>query len=390
MTFVNPRQTLSRAAVSAAVLALLAGAAPSLAQLQAEDKTVPGMAPATTNKPLNPGDKAPALKIDKWLKGTEVTAFEKDKVYVVEFWATWCGPCIQGIPHLTELQAKHKDKGLTIISVSIDQKRMEALTPFMERRGKDMGYTVALDATDGATAKAYLTASGVTGIPHAYVIDKQGRMVWHGHPMEMDPVLEQTLAGTFDPDKYAASQKAFAEKGEKFQIAFKDGKFDEAIAILRSVVAEHPEQADMARVTEVSVLMQGKKDKAGAMALGKQLADGPYKDNAKWKKAIVRALFSGVGMTTEDYKALLPIANSASDLAKNADADTEMMLSDVQRLGGDLSGAVATLKRYRGVAEESQKPFLDMRIKQLEEDAAKPAAPASSSGTPAETAPAKP
>src|SRR6266487_2199320 len=53
---------------------------------------------------LKIGDPAPAFKVSKWLQGTEVKSFEKGKVYVVEFWSTWCGPCIVMMPHMSELQ----------------------------------------------------------------------------------------------------------------------------------------------------------------------------------------------------------------------------------------------------------------------------------------------
>ena len=64
---------------------------------------------------LKGGDPAPPLKVSKWLQGEPVKAFEPGKVYVVEFWATWCGPCIAFMPHLAELQAEYKDKSVTVI-----------------------------------------------------------------------------------------------------------------------------------------------------------------------------------------------------------------------------------------------------------------------------------
>ena len=80
-----------------------------------DSKNVPTQPPSTspdTKKPeitLKVGDPAPALKVDKWVKGDEVSSFQPGHVYVVEFWATWCPPCKEAIPHLTELQHKFKD-----------------------------------------------------------------------------------------------------------------------------------------------------------------------------------------------------------------------------------------------------------------------------------------
>src|SRR5262245_14420021 len=67
---------------------------------------------------LKVGDPPPPLKADTWLQGNEVKSFEPGKVYLVEFWATWCGPCIMAMPHLAQMQAEYKDKGVTFIGYS--------------------------------------------------------------------------------------------------------------------------------------------------------------------------------------------------------------------------------------------------------------------------------
>ena len=102
------------------------------------------------------GEKALPLKIKEWIKGqpVDVTKVDGKRVYVVEFWANWCAPCIHSIPHLTELQRKFGDKNVTFIGVSVDNdKTVEKVKPFVKDMGDKMDYTVAID-DGGQTAKA--------------------------------------------------------------------------------------------------------------------------------------------------------------------------------------------------------------------------------------------
>jgi thiol-disulfide isomerase/thioredoxin len=141
------------------------------------------------------GMPAPALNVTEWVKGKAVDLNEgKGKnIYVVEFWATWCPPCRASIPHLTELQKKFKDKGVIVIGVS--DETVAEVKPFVTKMGTKMEYTVAVDKND-KTSAAYMGAFGVGGIPHAFVVDKTGAIVWHGHPMGgLDKAIEAVLEG---------------------------------------------------------------------------------------------------------------------------------------------------------------------------------------------------
>jgi thiol-disulfide isomerase/thioredoxin len=173
---------------------------------------------ASAKKPtLAVGSPAPQLDIEKWVKGSPIAGFEKGKVYVVEFWATWCGPCIAGMPHLSELQRQYKDRGVTVIGVTSKDTRgndLTAVETMVKDKGDVMDYTVAWDS-ERKTSEAYMKAAGRNGIPCSFLVDGKGQIAYIGHPMFLDLPMEQVVAGTWDIEKgNAAVADAQAKLGE--------------------------------------------------------------------------------------------------------------------------------------------------------------------------------
>ncbi len=139
------------------------------------------------------GMKAPPLEIAEWVKGKPIDLKEGEgkNIYVVEFWATWCPPCRTSIPHLSDMQKKFKEKGVVFVGISTEPP--PKVKPFVQNMGDKMNYTVAADKAQ-KTAMAYMGAFDVNTIPHAFVVDKAGKIVWHGHPMEnLDTAIEKAL-----------------------------------------------------------------------------------------------------------------------------------------------------------------------------------------------------
>jgi len=158
-----------------------------------EPMAAPAVVAAVATLPTKLGDAAYPLTGLTWIKGQPVT-ISPGKVYVVEFWATWCPPCRESIPHLTQLQAKYKDR---VTFVGISQEKPGVVKPFVSDQGDKMAYAVAVDAA-GEVSKGYMRAFGQGGIPTAFVVDAGGKVVWHGHPMSpIEQVLDQVLAGTY-------------------------------------------------------------------------------------------------------------------------------------------------------------------------------------------------
>ncbi|MBS0190134.1 MAG: redoxin domain-containing protein [Phycisphaerales bacterium] len=191
-------------------LLMVAGlAVPALAEDSPKPAGTPAAAPIVAPAPgsLTVGDAAPALTIAKWVKGSEVNAFQKGKIYVVEFWATWCGPCKKSMPHLSQLQKEYADKGVTIIGVTSQDPRnsLADVETMTKEKGDTMGYTVAWDNAR-ATSTAYMEAAAQNGIPTAFIVDKTGHIAWIGSPFEMDEPLAKIVDGSFD---VAAAKKKF-------------------------------------------------------------------------------------------------------------------------------------------------------------------------------------
>jgi thiol-disulfide isomerase/thioredoxin len=138
------------------------------------------MAALQAAKAAKIGDPAAPLKIKEWLKGKPVDLSDREKIYVVEFWATWCGPCRVSIPHLTEMQKKFADKG--VVFVGISDEKPSVVKPFIEKMGERMDYVVACD-DERQTYSGYMEAYGRNGIPSAFIVDKEGKVAWAGHPM---------------------------------------------------------------------------------------------------------------------------------------------------------------------------------------------------------------
>ncbi len=154
--------------------------------------------------PIPIGQKVPSLTGLQWIKGEPMDVGQS--LTLVELWATWCGPCLYTIPHLTSLQEKYKDK-LSIIGLTVEEKK--TVVPFVKEQGKNMEYRVAI-----APEEIYNQyQAGIDGIPHAFLVDEKGRLLWQCHPLEVESVIEKVIDGT-----YTLSQlKSLANNSEKLR-----------------------------------------------------------------------------------------------------------------------------------------------------------------------------
>jgi thiol-disulfide isomerase/thioredoxin len=285
------------------------------------------------------GDPAKPLTLAKTVKGdaVDLASGKGKQVYVVEFWATWCPPCRDSIPHLTELQKKFKDKGVTFVGIS--DETAAKVEPFVKKMGDKMDYVVALDS-DRKTSGDYMGAYGQNGIPTAFIVDKQGRIAWVGHPMSgLDTAIEEIVAGTYD---LAAAQKEFEGR------AAKEAKMQEL------------NQAFMKYMQAAS-----KADAKGLAELGKPLLDMADKD-PQILNAIAWNILTAPQIKTRDTAFALQVAKAAVTASKEKNPAVLDTYARALFDSGKTSEAVAQQKKAIALAPAAQKAEMEATLKKYE------------------------
>jgi thiol-disulfide isomerase/thioredoxin len=318
-----------------------------------------------TSAKLKAGSDAPPLSIAKWVKGDAVT-FEKGRIYVVEFWATWCAPCILGMPHMNELQEQYKDK-VTFIGVTSEDPNgntLEAVLAMVKDDVPAMAYAVAWDDA-GKTNAAYMQAAGQGGIPCSFVVDGNGRIAYIGHPVALDFVLARLVAGTWDPAKDAAELGAALRKGgEIFGM-------DRAIALqqLPAFEKEHPEVAVAFETAKFHLLLLAGKPEASAVGM-KLMEKGLKHRNPMLLNQVAWSIVDPESdVPSRDLDLAMKAAEKAVEFSKG-DAAILDTLARVHYLKGDLNKAIEIQTKAVEKAEGQMLMPLQETLEQYRAEAA--------------------
>ena len=153
------------------------------------------------------GQDAPPITAQSWLNVPKKWS-EKElagKVVMLEFWGTWCGPCVRAMPHVQEMSDRYRDRGLIVVALSYEPP--EKMQPFLEKNSFTM--PVASDP-----AKTCVAAYGVKSWPSTFVIDREGKIAFAGGPYNVEPAIEAALGIESKPGPLLATYLDDLEAGD--------------------------------------------------------------------------------------------------------------------------------------------------------------------------------
>lgn len=304
---------------------------------------------------LKIGDKAPEFKVDGWLKGSPQT-LGNGNITVVEFWATWCLPCRNAIPHLSLLAKKYKGK-VNFVGVNVHEsnpKDYKTKSPALVKEfGDKMDYNVAFDST-GKMWDNWIEAAQCNGIPSTFLIDAGGKIAWIGHPDDLNNVIERLLDGKLDieeekkkrygkkmsPEELTVWKNA-EERIEKVIKAIRDKKYQEANDLTEKVLMDFPQYAKSYYSFKLGAMSRGKLP--GLDTYIDSLAKEKFM-NSPEEKSYALTIILNEGHTSSVYKSSFKLAEKMMEQAPN-NARCMQAYALAAWYSGDKEKALATQKR---------------------------------------------
>jgi thiol-disulfide isomerase/thioredoxin len=328
---------------------------------------------ATKEPTLKIGSPAPKLRTGKWIQGEPVKEFAEGKAYIVEFWATWCGPCRVSIPHLNEIHQKYQSKGLVVIGQDCWEQNESLVEPFVQKMGEKMTYRVALDdkadSKSGQMAETWMAAAGRNGIPSAFLVDTKGVVAWIGHPMELkEKTIEAVLEGNYDVKKAAAEYEEQQKNQAKMQAvwvdlnrAVREKDWDAATTKLEEAEKILPEGAkNNLGMIRFNILV-GKADYPAAYRVASALSEA-NKENAMIQNELAWRILTDSAIKERDLNLAEKIAGQANVAAKGKDSAILDTLARALFMNGKKEQAVETQEKAVKLADDNGKEALQTTL----------------------------
>ena len=296
---------------------------------------------------LKVGSDGPDIQVKEYVQGKAPTS---GNPYVVEFWATWCGPCKVSIPHINDVYKKLRPFGLTVVGISDES--ASVVRKFLKRQGPNMSYSIAID--DGAGDK-WMKAAGQKGIPTAFVVNSENKIMWIGNPLDRDfgKIVEAVTHGRYNPvlSKRAGPKLKAAERAAKLR------NFNQAYAHMDEVIALDKKVFLDVAIDQYRIRLNDEKDPVSAGMYATKMI-GMYSDDSGALQQIAIMLASDPDLATNDLDGARVATQALAALKGQRSVEALSTSAEVSYHAGDIDRAVREQKQAWLLAPPHVKPLL--------------------------------
>jgi len=259
----------------------------------------------------------------------------KGHIIVVDFWATWCGPCMAEAPHMVQVNKKYSERGLQFVGVSED-KTIDPIAPVV----REKGFTWPMMFDEGGRTGGVW---GVNSIPRVFVIGPEGSVLWTGGPSGLDAALVDAFKN--HPPRYVDA-KVLAEAtaiADKVEAALKEGGSTAAIKQLASIPAD-------ARIDDDFAARMSGIEKQVEEFAAKAMADiDPLIENKQYKEAAAK--LGELTRTLGSLQAGAAAKKKLADLMANPEVKTQFETAQKNKAAED---EIAIAKRLKTDGKDDQ------------------------------------
>ena len=311
------------------------------------------------------GGPAPVLAVGRWLKGKPVAEFERGKVYLIDIWAPWCGPCLGGMKGMSALQDRYANRGLVVIGLTGDDDYGATLgkaESVLVARSGEIRYRIAWDH-DRETYRRWMAVESVSGWPFCFVVNREGRIAYIGHPMFLDAVMEPVMSGTWNLDSASTAydhRLGSLERSAAFMTSYRANRYDEA----RTRYAEFQAHDSVAAAQYATAMFKmlrsklGRRDEAEAFARSAM----PLANVGTLVRMVESLLEPEPPATPRELDLALELASRARALADSMDAGTIATLAEVHFRRGEIPQAIEIQTRALAVVPAEFRPEFEQTL----------------------------